>query len=112
MIDGLLGLEDPACSNRAILIAGRKRDFAPMGAHGVGAGDVIFICRSGYQARNNRGAVFTPTRLFKEFTSGHDHFWPFDPKYRVGLSDVPWVVEYLRKHGGRAAWEAAARLCR
>ena len=85
LIDGLLGLEDPERKSRAILLAGRKQDFAPMGANGLGAGDVIFICRSGYQARNNRGAVFTPTRLFKEFTSGHDHFWPFDPKIQTRL---------------------------
>lgn len=39
-------------------------------------------------------------------------FWSFDPDYVVTLSDVPWVASELRKHGGRAAWEAATRLCR
>ena len=39
-------------------------------------------------------------------------FWSFDPDYVVTLSDVSWVAEELRKHGGRAAWEAANRLCR
>jgi hypothetical protein len=39
-------------------------------------------------------------------------FWSFDPDYVVTLSDVPWVAAELRKHGGRAAWEAAIRLCR
>lgn len=39
-------------------------------------------------------------------------FWSFDPSRKIGISDVPWVVDQLRKHGGRAAWEAAARLCR
>jgi hypothetical protein len=39
-------------------------------------------------------------------------FWSFDPEYVVTLSDVPWVAGELRKHGGRAAWEAANRLCR
>lgn len=39
-------------------------------------------------------------------------FWSFDPEYVVSLSDVPWVAAELRKHGGRAAWEAAIRLCR
>ncbi len=39
-------------------------------------------------------------------------FWSFDPDYRVGASDIAWVVEQLRKHGGRDAWEAAAKLCR
>ncbi|MBW1762734.1 MAG: hypothetical protein JRG67_12310 [Deltaproteobacteria bacterium] len=39
-------------------------------------------------------------------------FWSFDPEYVVTLDDVPWVTAELRKHGGRAAWEAANRLCR
>ena len=39
-------------------------------------------------------------------------FWSFDPDYVVTLSDIPWVEAELRKHGGRAAWEAANRLCR
>ena len=39
-------------------------------------------------------------------------FWSFDPSYRIGPSDVAWVVEQLRKHGGRDAWEAARKLCR
>ena len=39
-------------------------------------------------------------------------FWSFDPDYRIGSSDVAWVVEQLRKNGGREAWEAAAKLCR
>jgi len=38
-------------------------------------------------------------------------FWSFNPDYRIGSSDVPWVVEQLRKHGGRDAWEAAEKLC-
>ena len=39
-------------------------------------------------------------------------FWSFDPDYRVGPSDVAWVVDQLRKNGGRDAWEAARKLCR
>jgi hypothetical protein len=39
-------------------------------------------------------------------------FWSFDPDYVIGLSDVNWVVEQLRKHGGRDAWEVARKLCR
>ena len=38
-------------------------------------------------------------------------FWSFDPDYRIGRSDVAWVAEQLRKHGGRDAWEAAEKLC-
>ena len=32
--------------------------------------------------------------------------------YRVTQDDVPWVAEQLRRHGGREAWDLAARLCR
>jgi hypothetical protein len=39
-------------------------------------------------------------------------FWSFDPDYRIGPSDVAWVAEQLRRHGGRDAWEAAEKLCR
>jgi hypothetical protein len=39
-------------------------------------------------------------------------FWSFDPNYVLTLSDIPWVAAELRKHGGRAAWETANRLCR
>ncbi len=39
-------------------------------------------------------------------------FWSYDPSYQVTLADIPWVVEQLRKHGGRAAWKKAAELCR
>jgi len=38
-------------------------------------------------------------------------FWSFDPDYVVGESDVAWVAEQLRKHGGRDAWELASKLC-
>ena len=38
-------------------------------------------------------------------------FWSFDPDYRIGLPDVPWVAEQLRRHGGLAAWETAGKLC-
>lgn len=39
-------------------------------------------------------------------------FWSFDPDRRIAASDIPWVVEQLRKNGDRQAWETAARLCR
>ena len=41
-----------------------------------------------------------------------DCFWSFDPEYRIGSSDIAWVAEQLRKHGGRDAWETAGKLCR
>lgn len=49
-------------------------------------------------------------RAYRDFHASC--FWSFDPDYVVKLSDVPWVAGELRKHGGRAAWEAAVRLCR
>jgi len=39
-------------------------------------------------------------------------FWSFDPDYSIGLSDIAWVAEQLRKHGGRDAWEVSRKLCR
>jgi predicted AlkP superfamily phosphohydrolase/phosphomutase len=88
IVEGLLSLEDPARRTRPILIAGPKQDFEPLGAHGPGVGDVVFVCRSGYQSRNNPGnlgELYSPTRLLREFTSGHDHFWPFDPRIMTRL---------------------------
>ena len=49
-------------------------------------------------------------RAFRRFRA--ECFWSFDPDYPIGLSDVPWVVAQLRKHGGREAWEVARKLCR
>jgi hypothetical protein len=31
---------------------------------------------------------------------------------KITIDDIPWVVETLRKHGNRQAWEIAAYLCR
>lgn len=39
-------------------------------------------------------------------------FWSYAPDLRITSHDVPWVAEQLRRHGGRDAWDAAARLCR
>lgn len=39
-------------------------------------------------------------------------FWSYSPDLQVGLSDVSWVVDQLRKNGNRKAWEVASRLCR
>ena len=49
-------------------------------------------------------------RIYRRFHA--ECFWSFDPDYRIGLSDVAWVAEQLRKHGGRDAWKLAATLCR
>jgi hypothetical protein len=39
-------------------------------------------------------------------------FWSYDPNITITIDDVPWVVETLRKHGNRQAWEIAESLCR
>lgn len=39
-------------------------------------------------------------------------FWSYDPNYRIGPSDIEWVAEQLRRHGGRDAWETASKLLR
>lgn len=48
-------------------------------------------------------------RVYRRFHT--ECFWSFDPDYRIGPSDLAWVAEQLRKHGGRNAWEAAGKLC-
>jgi hypothetical protein len=49
-------------------------------------------------------------RMYRQFHA--QCFWSYNPRYRVGLSDVAWVAEQLRRHGRRDAWEAAGKLCR
>ena len=49
-------------------------------------------------------------RAFRRFHA--ECFWSFDPAYPIGASDIAWVVEQLRKHGGRDAWQVATKLCR
>jgi len=49
-------------------------------------------------------------RAYRRFHA--ECFWSFDPTYSIGASDIAWVAEQLRKHGGRDAWEAATKLCR
>lgn len=38
-------------------------------------------------------------------------FWSFAPDYVIRAADVGWVVQQLRRHGGRDAWEVASKLC-
>lgn len=49
-------------------------------------------------------------RAYRRFHA--ECFWSFDPEYRIGRSDISWVTQQLRKHGGRTAWEVAGKLCR
>lgn len=112
LLDGLLSIEDPVRRRRPILIAGVKEDFEALGAHGAGVGDVVFICRSGYQSRNSRGELFVPTRLFHEFTSGHDHFWPLDPKIQTRLFAAgPSFREGYRHPRSEHLMDVAPTLC-
>jgi hypothetical protein len=39
-------------------------------------------------------------------------FWWARPDLTIGLNDVAWVADGLRKHGGRDAWCAAGKLQR
>lgn len=48
-------------------------------------------------------------RVYRRFHASC--FWSCDPDYVVRSIDIPWVADQLRRHGGRAAWEAASRLC-
>ncbi len=39
-------------------------------------------------------------------------FWSYRHDLTITRDDIPWVAEQLRKHGDRAAWLIAAKLCR
>jgi hypothetical protein len=39
-------------------------------------------------------------------------FWSSPANYRPGLQDRDWIVEGLRRHGGRQGWQLAETLCR
>jgi predicted AlkP superfamily phosphohydrolase/phosphomutase len=77
---GLMRVADPRTGEPVVAIAAPRDHFAYLGGNGRGSGDVVFCLRSGYQARNDAGPMFEITRPWTEFTSGHDHFWPLDPR--------------------------------
>ena len=62
------------------------------------------------ETARNMVRVREARRLYRRFHA--TCFWSFDPDYRIGPSDIAWVAEQLRRHGGRDAWEVASRLCR
>ncbi len=39
-------------------------------------------------------------------------FWSYRKDLEIGLANIDWVVETLRKNGDMRAWKAAERLCR
>lgn len=49
-------------------------------------------------------------RAYRQFHSRC--FWSSPVDLQVRAADIPWVIEQLRRHGGRAGWERAERLCR
>lgn len=49
-------------------------------------------------------------RAFREFHSSC--FWSSPRDFEIEAEDIPWVVEQLKRHGGRAGWLRAERLCR
>jgi predicted AlkP superfamily phosphohydrolase/phosphomutase len=85
LVRRLLALRDPRTGERPVLLAGPADHFAFVGADGDSMGDVVFCLASGYQARNDRGTLFEITVPGREFTSGHDHFWPLDPRLYTRL---------------------------
>jgi predicted AlkP superfamily phosphohydrolase/phosphomutase len=82
---GLMNISDPRTGERVVQLAAPREHFAYLGANGRGSGDILFCLRSGYQARNDRGPTFEITTPWREFTSGHDHFWPLDPRLQTRM---------------------------
>ncbi|MBW8302522.1 MAG: alkaline phosphatase family protein [Brevundimonas sp.] len=81
----MMSLSDPRTGEAAVLNAGPKSLYAALGADGAGVGDVVFCFRSGFHGRNDRGPHFELTRPLRDFTSGHDHFWPLDPRIETRM---------------------------
>ena len=48
-------------------------------------------------------------RAFREFYA--TCFWSYRADLEIGLNDVEWVAETLRRNGNLKAWRAAGRLC-
>ncbi len=49
-------------------------------------------------------------RAFREFHA--TCFWSYRKDLDIGLTDVDWVADTLRKNGDMRAWRRAGRLCR
>lgn len=48
-------------------------------------------------------------RAFRKFYA--TCFWSYRPDLEIGLNDVEWVAETLRRNGNLEAWRVASRLC-
>jgi hypothetical protein len=55
-------------------------------------------------------AVREARRAYRRFYA--QCFWSYAPNLQITSADVAWIAEQLRRHGGREAWEVAAKLCR
>lgn len=49
-------------------------------------------------------------RAFRQFHA--TCFWSYRRDLDIGLTDVDWVADTLRKNGDMRAWRRAGRLCR
>ncbi len=107
----LLGLCDPRDGARPVLIAGPKSHFGWLGADGEGVGDVVLCFASGYHARNDRGEQFALTVPLAEFTSGHDHFWPLDPRIETRLFAAGPSFRRGRSGPRRSVVDVAPTIC-
>jgi predicted AlkP superfamily phosphohydrolase/phosphomutase len=107
----LVALTDPRTGARPVRVAGRKEEFAHLGADGAGTGDIIFCLESGYQARNDRGPVFELTVPGREFSSGHDHFYPPDPRIESRLYASGGMFAAGASSGRRSVVDVYPTLC-
>lgn len=48
-------------------------------------------------------------RAYREFYA--TCFWSYRADLEIGLNDVEWVAETLRRNGNLKAWQVAGRLC-
>ena len=39
-------------------------------------------------------------------------FWSSPEDFQAGKDDIAWIIDQLKRHGGRAGWNRAERLCR
>lgn len=49
-------------------------------------------------------------KAFSEFHASC--FWSSPKEFQAGKDDIAWIVEQLKRHGGRSGWSRAERLCR
>ena len=58
---------------------------------------------------SERVRVREARRAFRKFYA--TCFWSYRPELEIGLNDVEWVAETLRRNGNLEAWRVASRLC-